>query len=123
MILSQTTAENQKHFITNRDNRVDANGFMPTYDKLSGDVIGKVINISSNGICILIDEYHHIDDELQLVIDAVDSNGNSKEIELNGKLRWIEKNGDNDMFLAGFKIEFNNLKSKMRFNRLLQKYD
>ncbi len=121
MNLNHSAETCQKHFITDRGIRIDDIGFMPTYNKQNGDVIGKVINLSSNGICILIDEYHGVDDELQLVIDVVDSNGNNKEIELNCKLKWIDKNAANDMFVAGFAIKFSNLKSKMRYQKLLEK--
>ncbi|HQQ64425.1 MAG TPA: PilZ domain-containing protein [Pseudomonadales bacterium] len=80
--------------------------FVETFSAPSGEalnnniLISKTLDLSANGIQVVMDRPIHLGSILQLCI----SFGDEDRFYLVGEVRWVAKSADNEHFLVGFQL-------------------
>ena len=91
-------------------------------DILSGDIIGKVLDINSYGIGLLLDEKIKPDDNLNIRLTRKDANGRLQLINLNVNIIWTKFNEESRKIRAGVQFKQLNFMAKININNLLHKF-
>ena len=91
-------------------------------DILSGDIIGKVVDINSYGIGLLLDEKIKQDDNLNIRLTRKDANGRLQLINLNVNIIWTKFNEESRKIRAGVQFKQLNFMAKININNLLHKF-
>lgn len=73
----------------------------PTGEALDNNiVISKTLDLSANGLQVVMDRPIHLGSVLQLCL----SFGNDERFYLVGEVRWVSRSDDNEHFLVGFQL-------------------
>lgn len=103
-----------------RDQRHVMNGFLLVTDNKTGEIVGKLVNISKTGLCLLINEEfasNCANGEINLSVGLESS---KRHIELEIERVWTKEIERSTNFLAGYTYTVKNLKSKQRIKDLIQ---
>ena len=90
-------------------------------DILSGDIIGKVVDINSYGLGLLLDDKIKQDDNLNMRLTLKDEKGRLQFINFNANIIWTKFNGESGMIRAGVEFKQLNFMAKTRLKNLLHK--
>lgn len=102
-----------------RDERLGVGGLMLVYDNNSNEMLGKVVNISTSGVCLIISE-DFVKHKKVLVTIPKSSAYSDHPIELELSLVWTKQITSSINYRAGYRFQHLSLKYKRRINELIE---